>query len=142
VNRDRLQRFGGALCGSERSFTVGIKDATIYRQRPQTRGPGIPTKGRAGYQRDAGGCVAEMGMWCWPDEFRDGNVPAQMASVDGGPSRAFAGGQPKTVDEAITIGRPFRLPREEVVALEPCLDEKREGGPRLDFIGFGQSARG
>jgi hypothetical protein len=95
------------------------QDATIIESRKQQA---LPTdEGERGDQPMLA-VWAEMNV-VWADEFRDGNVPAQMA--------------PKTVKRYYYRGDSVC---HESELLKWLRDEKREGGPQ-GFIGFALSAR-
>jgi hypothetical protein len=129
VNGDLVQVFA-QRCGDQRIATVD-QDATIIESRKREA---LPTyEGECGYQ-------PMLAVWAetdvvLADEFRDGNVPAQMDPL-GVAQKAFAA-LPATVKTFYYRGdsacHEHRL-------MNWLRDEEREGGPR-GFIGFAISAR-
>lgn len=129
ANRDLVQRFG-ERCPDQRIATVD-QDATIMESRKQQA---LPTyEGPRGYQPMLA-VWAETNM-VLADQFRDGNVPAQMEPLEVA-QRAFAA-LPSTVTEYYYRGDSACHESNLVNWLR---DEKREGGPQ-DRIGFAISAR-
>jgi hypothetical protein len=129
VNRDLVHRFG-ERCPDQRLATVD-QDATIIESHKQQA---LPTyEGPRGYQPMLA-VWAETGL-VLADQFRDGNVPAQMAPLEVA-QRAFAA-LPRTVTEYYYRGDSAC---HESNLLNWLRDEKREGGPQ-GKIGFGISAR-
>jgi hypothetical protein len=129
VNRDLVQRFG-ERAPDQRIATVD-QDATIIESHKQQA---LPTyEGVRGYQPMLA-VWAETGL-VLADQFRDGNVPAQMEPLEVA-RRAFAA-LPGTVGEYYY--------RSDSACHESGLvnwlhDEQRAGGPR-GRIGFAISAR-
>jgi hypothetical protein len=129
VNRDLVQALG-ARCPDQKIATVD-QDATIIESRKREA---LPTyEGEGGYQ-------PMLAVWgetdvVLADEFRDGNVPAQMDPL-GVAQRAFAA-LPTTVETLYYRGdsacHEYRL-------INWLRNEEREGG-RRGFIGFAISAR-
>ncbi|MGH9451294.1 MAG: IS1380 family transposase [Terriglobia bacterium] len=129
VNRDLVERFG-ARCPHQRIATVD-QDATIIESHKQQA---LPTyEGVRGYQPMLA-VWAETGL-VLADQFRDGNVPAQMEPLEVA-QRAFAA-LPGTVTECYYRGDSACHERGLVNWLR---DEQREGGPQ-GKIGFAISAR-
>jgi hypothetical protein len=129
VNRDLVQRFG-ERCTGQRIATVD-QDATIIESRKQQA---LPTyEGSRGYQPMLA-VWAETGL-VLADQFRDGNVPAQMQPLEVA-KRAFTA-VPGTVKEFYYRGDSACHEGNLVNWLR---DERREGGPR-GKIGFAISAR-
>jgi Transposase DDE domain group 1 len=129
VNRDLVQRWG-ARCPQQGIATVD-QDATIIESRKQQA---LPTyEGGRGYQPMLA-VWAETGL-VLADQFRDGNVPAQMEPPEVAKG-AFAA-LPSTVKEYYYRGDSACHESELVNGLR---DEKREGGPQ-GKIGFAISAR-
>jgi len=129
VNRNLVERFS-ARCPDQRIATVD-QDATIIESRKQQA---LATyEGSRGYQPMLA-VWAETGL-VLADEFRDGNVPAQMEPRRVA-QRAFAA-LPSTVTEYYYRGDSACHERDLIHWLR---DEKREGGPR-GRIGFAISAR-
>ena len=129
VNQDLVQRFG-ARCPEQRIATVD-QDATIIESRKQQA---LPTyEGPRGYQPMLA-VWAETGLVV-ADQFRDGNVPAQMEPLEVA-RRAFAA-LPSTVKEHYYRGDSACHQSDLVNWLR---NEKREGGPQ-GKIGFAISAR-
>jgi Transposase DDE domain group 1 len=129
VNRDLVQRFG-ERCSGQRIATVD-QDATIIESRKQQA---LPTyEGSRGYQPMLA-VWAETGL-VLADQFRDGNVPAQMQPLEVA-KRAFAA-LPGTVKELYYRGDSAC---HESDLMNWLRDERREGGPR-GKIGFAISAR-
>lgn len=129
VNRDLVQRFG-ERCPRQRTATVD-QDATITESRKQQA---LPTyEGWRGYQPMLA-VWAETGL-VLADQFRDGNVPAQMEPLEVA-KRAFAA-LPDTVKEFYYRGDSAC---HESDLVNWSRDEQREGGPR-GMIGFAISAR-
>jgi hypothetical protein len=129
VNRDLVQRFGERL-PEQRTATVD-QDATIIESHKREA---LPTyEGSRGYQPMLA-VWAETGL-VLADQFRDGNVPAQMAPLEVA-KRAFAA-LPKTLREFYYRGDSAC---HESHLLNWLRDEKRPGGPE-GKIGFAISAR-
>jgi hypothetical protein len=129
VNRDLVQRFG-ERCPDQRIATVD-QDATIIESHKQQA---LPTyEGMRGYQPMLA-VWAETGL-VLADQFRDGNVPAQMAPREVA-QRAFAA-LPGTVGEYYYRGDAAC---HESGLVNWLRDEQRPGGPR-GRIGFAISAR-
>jgi len=129
VNRDLVQRFG-ERCPQQRIATVD-QDATIIESRKQQA---LPTyEGVRGYQPMLA-VWAETGL-VLADQFRDGNVPAQMEPLEVA-QRAFAS-VPGTVSAYYYRGDSAC---HESGLVNWLRDEKRPGGPE-GKIGFGISAR-
>jgi len=129
VNRDLVQRFG------ERSAAQHIatvdQDTTIIESRNQQA---LPTyEGPRGYQPMLA-VWAETGL-VLADQFRDGNVPAQMDPLEVA-RRAYAV-LPSTVTEYYYRGDSAC---HESGLVNWLREEKREGGP-AGRIGFAISAR-
>jgi len=129
VNRDLIQRLG-ERCADQKIFTVD-QDATIIESRK--RAALYTYEGSRGYQPMLA-VWAEMDV-VLADEFRDGNVPAQMAPLT--VAKAAFAAAPKTVTSYYYRGDSAC---HENKLLRWLLDEKREGGP-AGFIGFAVSAR-
>jgi hypothetical protein len=129
VNRDLIQALGQR--GLDQQVATVDQDATIIESRKREA---LPTyEGERGYQ-------PMLAVWAetdvvLADEFRDGNVPAQMDPLAVA-QRAFAA-LPATVKTFYYRGdsacHEHRL-------MNWLRDEEREGGPR-GFIGFAISAR-
>lgn len=129
TNRDLVQRFG-ERCSDQRIATVD-QDATIIESRKQQA---LPTyEGARGYQPMLA-VWAETGL-VLADQFRDGNVPAQMEPLEVA-RRAFAA-LPNTVTERYYRGDSACHESKLVNWLR---DEQRSGGPQ-GRIGFAISAR-
>jgi Transposase DDE domain group 1 len=129
VNQDLVQRFG-ERCPQQRIATVD-QDATIIESRKQQA---LWTyEGVRGYQPMLA-VWAETGL-VLADQFRDGNVPAQMEPLEVA-QRAFAA-LPSRVKEYYYRGDSACHESELVNWLR---NENREGGPR-GKIGFAISAR-
>jgi DDE family transposase len=129
VNRDLVQRFG-ERCPNQRIATVD-QDATIIESRKQQA---LPTyEGPRGYQPMLA-VWAEAGL-VLADQFRDGNVPAQMEPLAVA-QQAYAA-LPSTVTEYYYRGDSACHESRLVNWLR---NEKREGGPQ-GRIGFAISAR-
>jgi hypothetical protein len=129
VNRDLVQRFG-ERCPQQRIATVD-QDATIIESRKQQA---LPTyEGTRGYQPMLA-VWAESGL-VLADQFRDGNVPAQMEPLEVA-QRAFVA-LPSTVREYYYRGDSACHESDLVNWLR---NEKRAGGPQ-GRIGFAISAR-
>jgi hypothetical protein len=129
VNRDLVQRLG-ERCPEQRIATVD-QDATIIESRKQQA---LPTyEGRRGYQPMLA-VWAETGL-VLAEQFRDGNVPAQMEPLEVA-QRAFAA-LPSTVREYYYRGDSACHESDLVNWLR---NEKRAGGPQ-GRIGFAISAR-
>jgi Transposase DDE domain group 1 len=129
VNRDLVQRFG-ERCPRQRIATVD-QDATIIESRKQQA---LPTyEGERGYQPMLA-VWAETGL-VLADQFRDGNVPAQMKPLEVA-QRAFAA-LPSTVKEFYYRGDSACHESDLVNWLR---NPNREGGPQ-GKIGFAISAR-
>ena len=107
------------------------QDATIIESRK--REALYTYEGSRGYQPMLA-VWAEMDV-VLADEFRDGNVPAQMAPLT--VAKAAFAAAPKTVTSYYYRGDSAC---HENKLLRWLLDEKREGGP-AGFIGFAVSAR-
>ena len=129
VNRDLVQRCG-ERCPDQRIATVD-QDATIIESHKQQA---LPTyEGVRGYQPMLA-VWAETGL-VLADQFRDGNVPAQMEPLEVA-QRAFAA-LPSTVQEYYYRGDSAC---HESGLVNWLRDEQRAGGPR-GRIGFAISAR-
>ena len=129
VNRDLVQRCG-ERCPDQRIATVD-QDATIiesHQQQAMTTYEGV-----RGYQPMLA-VWAETGL-VLADQFRDGNVPAQMEPLEVG-QRAFAA-LPGAVQEYYFRGDSAC---HESGLVNWLRDEHRPGGPR-GRIGFAISAR-
>src|SRR5205807_9419751 len=129
VNRDLIQRLG-ERCAEQKIATVD-QDATIIESRK--REALYTYEGSRGYQPMLA-VWAEMDV-VLADEFRDGNVPAQMAPLT--VAQAAYAAAPKTVRSYYYRGDSAC---HEKKLLRWLLDEKREGGP-AGFLGLGISAR-
>ena len=120
----------GARCPEQKIATVDL-DATIIESRKREA---LPTyEGESGYQ-------PMLAVWAetdvvLADEFRDGNVPAQMDPLPVA-QRAF-GALPATVQTYYFRGDSACHEHRLINWLR---NEEREGGPR-GFIGFAVSAR-
>ena len=129
MNRDLVQRCG-ERCPDQRLATVD-QDATIIESHKQQA---LPTyEGMRGYQPMLA-VWAEMGL-VLADQFRDGNVPAQMEPLEVA-QRAFAA-LPSTVQEYYYRGDSAC---HESGLVNWLRDEQRAGGP-CGRIGFAISAR-
>lgn len=129
VNRDLVQRLG-QRCAEQRIATVD-QDATIIESRKQEA---LRTyEGERGYQPMVA-VWAEMNV-VLADEFRDGNVPAQMEPLP--VAQAAFAALPGSVKEYYFRGDSAC---HEAGLLNWLRNEKREGGPQ-GFIGFAVSAR-
>jgi hypothetical protein len=129
VNRELVQRLG-ERCPDQRVATVD-QDATIIESRKREA---LATyEGSRGYQPMLA-VWAEMNV-VLADEFRDGNVPAQMAPLT--VAQAAFAALPKTVKSYYYRGDSAC---HEGELLQWLREEKREGGPE-GFIGFAISAR-
>ena len=129
VNRDLVQRCG-ERCADQRMATVD-QDATIIESRKQQA---LPTyEGTRGYQPMLA-VWAETGL-VLADQFRDGNVPAQMEPLEVA-QRAFAA-LPSTVREYYYRGDSAC---HEARLVNWLRNEQRAGGPQ-GRIGFAISAR-
>jgi hypothetical protein len=129
VNRDLVHRFG-ERSADQRIATVD-QDATIIESRKQQA---LPTyEGPRGYQPMLA-VWAETGL-VLADQFRDGNVPAQMEPLEVA-QRAFAA-LPRTVREYYYRGDSACHESHLVNWLR---NEKRPSGPQ-GRIGFAISAR-
>ncbi len=129
VNRDLVQRFG-ERAPDQRLATVD-QDATIIESHKQQA---LPTyEGVRGYQPMLA-VWAETGL-VLADQFRDGNVPAQMEPVEVA-RRAFAA-LPSTVQEYYYRGDAAC---HEAGLVNWLRGEQRADGPR-GRIGFAISAR-
>jgi hypothetical protein len=118
VNRDLVQRFG-ERCPQQRIATVD-QDATIIESRKRQA---LPTyEGERGYQ-PMRAVWAETGL-VLADQFRVGNVPAQMEPLQVA-QRAFAA-LPGTVKEHYYRGDSAC---HESGLVDWLRNEKREGGP-------------
>ena len=129
VNRDLLHRLG-ERCADQKIATVD-QDATIIESRK--RESLYTYEGSRGYQPMLA-VWAEMDL-ILPDEFRDGNVPAQMAPLT--VAKAAFTALPKTVTTYYYRGDSACHEKE---LLRWLLNEKREEGPP-GFIGLAISAR-
>ena len=129
VNQDLIRRFG-ERCAEQKIATVD-QDTTIIESRKQEA---LPTyEGPRGYQ-------PMLAVWAemdavLADEFRDGNVPAQMAPLT--VAKAAFAALPSTVTSYYYRGDSACHEKE---LLQWLADEKRAGGPQ-GFIGFAISAR-
>jgi Transposase DDE domain group 1 len=129
VNQDLLRRFG-ERCPEQKIATVD-QDTTIIESRKQEA---LPTyEGPRGYQ-------PMLAVWAemdavLADEFRDGNVPAQMAPLT--VAKAAFAALPSTVTSYYYRGDSACHEKE---LLHWLADEKRAGGPQ-GFIGFAISVR-
>jgi hypothetical protein len=129
VNRDLIRRFG-ERCPDQRIATVD-QDATIIESRKQQA---LPTyEGPRGYQPMLA-VWAETGLGL-ADQFRDGNVPAQMEPLEVAQG-AFAA-LPSTVREYYYRGDSAC---HESALVNWLRDEQRPEGPQ-GRIGFAISAR-
>ena len=129
VNRDLVQHFG-ERAPDQRIATVD-QDATIIESHKQQA---LPTyEGMRGYQPMLA-AWAETSL-VLADQFRDGNVPAQMEPLAVA-QRAFAA-LPSTVQEYYYRGDSAC---HESTLVNWLRDEQRPGGPR-GRIGFAISAR-
>ena len=129
VNQDLVQRFG-ERCPDQKIATVD-QDATIIES--QKREALYTYAGSRGYQ-------PMLAVWAemdaiLADEFRDGNVPAQMAPLT--VAKAAFAALPKTVTSYYYRGDSAC---HEKGLLRWLLDEKRADGPP-GFIGFAISVR-
>ena len=129
VNQDLVQRFG-ERCADQKIATVD-QDATIIES--QKREALYTYEGSRGYQ-------PMLAVWAemdaiLADEFRDGNVPAQMAPLT--VAKAAFAALPKTVTNYYYRGDSAC---HEKGLLRWLLDEKRADGPP-GFIGFAISVR-
>ena len=129
VNRDLLQALGGR-CPDQQIATVD-QDATIIESRKREAKPTYA--GERGYQPLLA-VWAETGV-VLADEFRDGNVPAQMEPLNAA-QRAFAA-LPPTVKTFYFRGDSAC---HEARLVNWLRNEEREDGPP-GFIGFAISAR-
>src|SRR5207302_4178004 len=127
---DRLVQRLGERCVDQKVFTVD-QDATIIESRK--REALYTYEGSRGYQPMLA-VWAEMDV-VLADEFRDGNVPAQMAPLT--VAQAAFAAWPKTVT---SYYYPGDSACHEMGLLRWLLDEKREDGP-AGLIGFAISAR-
>jgi hypothetical protein len=129
VNRDLVQRFGER--SPEQRIATVDQDTTIIESRNQQA---LPTyEGPRGYQPMLA-VWAETGL-VLADQFRDGNVPAQMEPLEVA-QRAYAA-LPGTVNEYYYRGDSAC---HESGLVNWLRDENREGGP-AGRIGFAISAR-
>lgn len=129
VNRELIQRFG-KRCPEQKIATVD-QDTTIIESRKQEA---LPTyEGPRGYQPMLA-VWAEMDV-VLADEFRDGNVPAQMAPLT--VAKAAFAALPETVTSYYYRGDSACHEKE---LLHWLSDEKRAGGPQ-GLIGFAISVR-
>ena len=129
VHQDLVQRFGERC--PDQKIATGDQDATIIESHK--REARYTYEGSRGYQ-------PMLAVWAemdaiLADEFRDGNVPAQMAPLTVAPA-AFAA-LPKTVTSYYYRGDSAC---HEQGLLRWLLDEQRADGPP-GFIGFAISAR-
>jgi hypothetical protein len=129
VNRDLVQRFG-ERCPDQRIATVD-QDATIIESRKREAKPTY--EGERGYQPMLA-VWAEVGL-VLADQFRDGNVPAQMEPLAVA-QRAYAA-LPGTVQELYFRGDAAC---HEAGLVNWLRNEQRAGGPP-GRIGFAISAR-
>ncbi len=129
VNRDLVQRFGERR--PEQRIATVDQDATIIESRKREAKPTY--EGERGYQPMLA-VWAETGL-VLADQFRDGNVPAQMEPLEVG-QRAFAA-LPRTVSEYYFRGDAAC---HESGLVNWLRDEQRCGGPH-GRIGFAISAR-
>src|SRR3989449_6507133 len=129
VNRDLLQRLG-ERCADQKIFTVD-QDATIIESRK--REALYTYEGSRGYQPMLA-VWAEMDV-VLADEFRDGNVPAQMAPLT--VAQAAFAALPQTVTSYYYRGDSAC---HEKGLLRWLSNEKREEGPQ-GCIGFAISVR-
>jgi hypothetical protein len=129
VNRDLVQRFGERR--PEQHIATVDQDATIIESRKREAKPTY--EGERGYQPMLA-VWAETGL-VLADQFRDGNVPAQMEPLEVG-QRAFAA-LPRAVSEYYFRGDAAC---HESGLVNWLRDEQRCGGPR-GRIGFAISAR-
>ena len=129
VNRDLLQRLG-ERCADQKIFTVD-QDATIIESRK--REALYTYEGSRGYQPMLA-VWAEMDV-VLADEFRDGNVPAQMAPLT--VAKAAFAALPKTVTTYYYRGDAACHEKE---LLRWLSNERREEGPQ-GCIGFAISVR-
>lgn len=129
VNQELIRRFGDR-CPERKTATVD-QDSTIIESRKQEA---LPTyEGPRGYQ-------PMLAVWAemdavLADEFRDGNVPAQMAPLT--VAKAAFAALPGTVTSYYYRGDSACHEKE---LLRWLADEKRAGGPQ-GFIGFAISVR-
>jgi len=129
VNREFIHRLG-ERCPDQQIATVD-QDATIIESRKREA---LATyEGSRGYQPMLA-VWAEMNV-VLADEFRDGNVPAQMAPLS--VAKAAFAALPSTVKTFYYRGDSAC---HESNLLNWLRDEKREGGPQ-GFIGFAVTAR-
>lgn len=129
VNREFIHRLGGR-CPDQQIATVD-QDATIIESRKREA---LPTyEGPRGYQPMLA-VWAEMNV-VLAEEFRDGNVPAQMAPL--AVAKAAFAALPPTVKTFYYRGDSAC---HESRLLNWLRDEKREEGPQ-GFIGFAVTAR-
>ena len=129
VNRDLVQGFGERR--SQQRIATVDQDATIIESRKRQA---LPTyEGPRGYQPMLA-VWAETGL-VLADQFRDGNVPAQMEPLEVA-KRAFAA-LPGTVKELYYRGDSAC---HESGLVNWLRQERREGGPQ-GKIGFAVSAR-
>ena len=129
VNRDLVQRFG-ERCADQKIATVD-QDATIIESHK--REALYTYEGSRGYQ-------PMLAVWAemdaiLADEFRDGNVPAQMAPLS--VAKAAFAAVPQSVTTYYYRGDSAC---HEKGLLRWLLDEKRADGPQ-GFIGFAISVR-
>jgi hypothetical protein len=129
VNRDLIQVLG-ARCADQKIATVD-QDATIIESRKREAKPTY--EGERGYQPMLA-VWAETGA-VLADEFRDGNVPAQMEPLNAA-QRAFAA-LPPTVETFYFRGDSAC---HEARLVNWLRNEEREDGPQ-GFMGFAISAR-
>ncbi len=129
VNRELIQRLG-ERCAEQKIATVD-QDATIIESRK--REALMTYEGSRGYQPMLA-VWAEMDV-VLADEFRDGNVPAQMAPLT--VAQAAFAALPKTVTTYYYRGDSACHEKE---LLHWLSNEKRAGGPP-GFIGFAISAK-
>ncbi|MGH8857372.1 MAG: IS1380 family transposase [Polaromonas sp.] len=129
VNADLIRRFG-ERCPEQRIATVD-QDTTIIASRKQEA---LATyEGTRGYQPMLA-VWAEMDV-ILADEFRDGNVPAQMGPLP--VAKAAFAALPATVTTYYYRGDSAC---HESTLVDWLRNEQREGGPQ-GFIGFAISAR-
>jgi len=110
----------GTLCGAK---DLHGRSKRRHDHRERKREALYTYEGSRGYQPMLA-VWAEMDV-VLADEFRDGNVPAQMAPLTGGPSGLAAA--PKTVTSYYYRG-DAALPREGVVALVVERETRRRAG--------------
>lgn len=129
VNQDVVQAVG-RRCAEQKIATIDV-DATVIESWKREAKPVY--QGGTGYQPVLA-LWAEMDL-AVADEFRDGNVGAQMALL-GVTKRAFAA-LPETVEQRCFRGDSACY---EQTLMKWLRNRQREGGPE-GFIGFAISAR-